>query len=272
MTSKECLSDLPAGPLLVLCGPEDPLTLVVAGAGKALASEVLDASGRAMPVLAPAVKRLLSSVDLSTRDLGGVACVRGPGSFTGLRSILAFGTGLALGAGIPLAGLDYLPVLARGASEVSVGISPGRVFAVTYSRKAQVYLQGFRTSAGGAVEPLFDPMVQGVGQAAEFLSRALDEGPIAVIGSGAVLFRQALRERLPEDVFPSSSYARPEPAALAAGAAELPASAWSAASPSPLYLRSSDAEENLAAIALARGLAPENADRRLRDLTSRLPG
>ncbi len=273
MTSKECLSDPSAGPVLVLCGPEDPLTLVVAVAGKALAFEVLDASGRAMPVLAPAVARLLASVGLSTGDLCGAACVRGPGSFTGLRSILALGTGLALGAGIPMAGLDYLPVLARGASGASgsSGASPGRVFAVTYSRSAQVYLQGFHATPGAAPEPLFPPMVQSVAQAAEFLARALDDGPILVVGSGAVIFRQALGERLPGEAFAADSFALPDPAALAACAAELPASAWSAASPSPLYLRSSDAEENLAAIASARGLSPEKADRKLRDLTSRLP-
>ncbi len=47
--------------------------------------------------------------------LKGIACVRGPGSFTGLRLVLSSVLGLHKAWGTPLAGIDYLPLLAQGA-------------------------------------------------------------------------------------------------------------------------------------------------------------
>lgn len=64
--------------------------------------------------LAPAIERLLASVDLGPADLQVVAAASGPGSYTGLRIGLALAKGLALAHKLDLLAVPTLDVLAAG--------------------------------------------------------------------------------------------------------------------------------------------------------------
>jgi tRNA threonylcarbamoyladenosine biosynthesis protein TsaB len=64
--------------------------------------------------LAPAASSLLVSAGISPRDLDRIAVVSGPGSFTGLRSSLAFARGLARAAGALLVPLPTFEVVSAG--------------------------------------------------------------------------------------------------------------------------------------------------------------
>lgn len=83
--------------------------------------------------LPPMVKEVLAEAGATPRDLSLVACGRGPGGFTGLRTGLALAKGLGMGAGIPTLGLGSLDVLAAGAilgpalagGAASGSVSPG---------------------------------------------------------------------------------------------------------------------------------------------------
>jgi tRNA threonylcarbamoyladenosine biosynthesis protein TsaB len=58
---------------------------------------------------------MLGSSGIGLRELGGVGVVSGPGSFTGVRTGLAMAKGLCVVAGLPLASVSRLEVLAQAA-------------------------------------------------------------------------------------------------------------------------------------------------------------
>lgn len=242
---------------LALCGVEARLTVALARDGGVLAALCLDAPGRLGEVLAPAVQRLLRLADLAPAGLSGVACVRGPGSFTGVRMTLAFALGLARAAGLPLAGLDYLPLLAAGCAP----LLDGTLAVLTRARRGQVYVQPFAAPGG---EPLAGPRAAAL-EALPGLLAGLP-APLRLAGGGAGGNRADLARLLPRATVLDSAWDHPLPAVLArlVWAAE-----YSTAPIEPLYLRASDAEDNLEAIAAAKGLDPAEARRRLDAATGR---
>ena len=80
-----------------------------------LASEDLP-RGSASAGIVSAVRRLLSQSGWALQDLDAVGVVRGPGSFTGIRAGLAVAKGFCIAAGLPLAAVSRLEVLADAAS------------------------------------------------------------------------------------------------------------------------------------------------------------
>ncbi|CAM2059620.1 tRNA threonylcarbamoyladenosine biosynthesis protein TsaB [Desulfovibrionales bacterium] len=245
--------------LLVLGGAEDCLQLLLgtvradeAGPTLLMAQEWV-VPGRAMGFLAPALEAAFRQLGLAVTDLSGIACVRGPGSFTSLRLVLATAMGLAWGAELPVAGLDYLPLLA---AEVGI-LMAGELWVLTHSRRGQVYGQNFRCMGDQAIpEPLGPAVVLSLKAAATCLNTATP--PSMVCGSGwrrnalaleAIGLPSTLRQ-LP------SLFDRPRPEILLAAAA---VANYSHTPIEPCYLRSSDAEEKLDIVARGRGLDPADA-------------
>ncbi len=258
MTSGACSFDPAGRPFLIVSGPEDPLSATLARGGEVLAHEAFGAFGRTMTTLSPAIEGMLAAEDLAPSDLGGVAMVRGPGSFTGLRVSMAVAVGLAIGAGLPMAGIDYLPLLARNAE--------GTVFVLTYSRKKQAYLQGFTVEPGRTPVPLAPPQALYLDAAVDQLASAVEGGPISILGSGLRRNLEAFAVLPPAAALLPENCDAPRPEHLLRAAQE---AGWCPSPPDPFYLRASDAEENLPGIAKARGLAPEEAEKTFRTLTGR---
>ncbi len=263
--------DVPkSGPVLVLCAVEERLAVVLAENGRVLQAELDQGQGLAMTFLAPAVGRVLDRAALTPQGLSGVACVRGPGSFTGIRVGLALCRGLCLGAGVPSWGLDYLPLVARGA--VLGDPAARRVAAVVHARKGLVYFQAFQVEGENAPAPLAAACVLAIREAADLvasLAAASGVGPLRVAGTGLRNNREVFATVLEPEVLLSADAAFPEPAALAL--ASTGASRDLPAPVEPLYLRTSDAEENLAAVAGERGLSTESARAALGVARSSLP-
>lgn len=249
-----------AAPQLVLNGSEQRLQLVLAEDGEVLAAEELAVGGSAMQHLAPALEGLLARLDIGPKQLTGIACLRGPGSFTGLRMVLAMALGLARAADLPLAGLPTLPLIAAG----PVGMLTGTLTVITHSRSHQVYLQAF-TAPGG--QPLDEPRPLPLEAAAEAITAL--PGPVFAVGSGLRNNAEFFARELPQLRALDPGFDHPLPHALARAAAD---AAYGPEAIEPLYLRASDAEDNLASIAENSGLSADEAHARLEAATSGLTG
>ncbi len=249
--------------LLALGAAEDRLQLV-AGSAPEGGEPVIEAcqewrtKGRILDCLAPALERMLQLLGGVGR-LAGVAVVRGPGSFSGIRIALATAAGLSAASGVPLAGLDYLPLLARSAPELREGV----LAVLTHARRGLVHLQTFALPGRAALGPL--QVVSAT--AAAGLLRALP-GPVHALGSG--LRRNAeflLGPDSPLLPLPPSSDAPTADALLAAAAA----AAYAPRPVEPLYVRDADAEENLAQLAPLRGLTAAEGRRLIVEARDSIP-
>jgi len=263
MTSADC-SHKPGGLTLALAGCEDRLQLVLGQPGPdgcvLLASREWTVPGQSVRFLIPGLEQTLRGFGAGMESVSRIACVRGPGSFTGLRLVLAAAEGLAAGHDLPLAGIDYLPLLADGPAPVAAGL----IHVVTYARRGLVYLQSFAARHRAPQGPV---RALAVADAAAHV--AAQGGPALLLGSG-------LRKNL--DTFTGLARSRPEttllPPRFDAPAPQTLLEAaclarFGQASIEPVYVRPSDAEDNLPHIARQRGLDPEEAQRRLIDLQRR---
>ncbi|OJW77959.1 tRNA (adenosine(37)-N6)-threonylcarbamoyltransferase complex dimerization subunit type 1 TsaB [Thiobacillus sp. 65-1402] len=109
--------------------------------GRVQARRVL-AEQRHSSLLLPMVDELLRESAMSLRQLDGIGYGAGPGSFTGLRIACAVTQGLALGAGLPVAGVSTLQSIAEQAGAE-------RVLTVLDARMAEVYWAAYQRDGAG---------------------------------------------------------------------------------------------------------------------------
>ena len=238
-----------ANPVLVLnCAEERAQVVLGSGQGLLFSEEIL-CPGQSIRHLPTAIERGLKVHGLSVKELTGIACVRGPGSFTGLRISHAAMFGLARPFGTPMAGLPYPEILAAQAAP----LVDGEIWVLTYARKAQVYVQGF---ADG--RPLTQIRPMSASEAHDLL--AARPGPLRLLGSG--LRKNPGLDGLPRTTTLPPEFDVPRPEALLRAALD---ATYRPTPPAPLYLRKSDAEDNLEAIASSRGIPAEQARRHIPD-------
>jgi tRNA threonylcarbamoyl adenosine modification protein YeaZ len=192
--------------LLALDTGSPQVSVALARDGEVVAARSVEQQRSSTRLLAM-VQEILDEAGVGVRDLGAVAVLRGPGSFTGLRIGLATALGLHQALEIPATALPTLPVLAASAEEKG-----GTVIAVVDALRgdwsAQAFLDG-RPSGEMALVP---------GAELPLLARG---GEAVVIGFGA--------SRLGElPGWPATLRLR-EPGPLAATAAKLaaaPGTVW----------------------------------------------
>jgi tRNA threonylcarbamoyl adenosine modification protein YeaZ len=235
-----------------LNGAESRLQLVLGQGDDILWAQDLQSRNRAVVTLPQTLDHCFELSGITPADLGGIACVRGPGTFTGLRVVISLAMGLGLGSNIPLAGLDYLPLLAGSPCLPQAG----EIWVCTFARRGMVYLQGFSPDRAplGPPEALMEPEAQARLQGR---SRSL-----CLVGTGLRLNPGHWQDKLPRAVLAHPMCDHPHPHVLLEQAQ---AATYAHEPIEPLYLRVSDAEANLAAIAAKRGLSLEEARKALED-------
>ncbi len=116
------------------------VSVAVGRGGEPLAERSIEMA-RSSARLLELVGEALAEIGAEPRDLGGVAALRGPGSFTGLRIGLATALGLHQALGIPATALPTLPVLALHAAR------EGEVVAVVDALRGEWSAQAFAAGA-----------------------------------------------------------------------------------------------------------------------------
>lgn len=268
--------------ILILNAAEGLLQLLIARketAGPAsglvlLCAQSWHAPSQGAELLALALQQALERLKLTPSDIGGIACVRGPGSFTGVRLVLATAAGLARATGARLAGLDYMRLLAANAQSLLHRClrSSHSIWVVTHARRQLVHMQGFACSEGlkelCAIQVCSPFEAVGIVKAAQ--EKAERAGTAILLGSGLCrnlpAFEEAFADEEAQPLLLPAAYSHPGCEALLLAASE---AEYLEEDISPLYVRPSDAEENLESIAASLGLDPHEAREKLERLTGR---
>jgi tRNA threonylcarbamoyladenosine biosynthesis protein TsaB len=158
-------------PLLALDTGSPLVSVALAREGVVIAARSVEQE-RSSTRLLEMVREVLEEAGIAVGDLGGIAALRGPGSFTGLRIGLATTLGLHQALGVPATAIPSLPVLAA-----SAGATDGVVIAVVDALRGDWSAQAF-TAAG---QPLGEmALVPG-----PELPRLARDGAAVVVGFGA---------------------------------------------------------------------------------------
>lgn len=98
---------------------------------------------KATEILAPALQEIFRNAQISASNLRRIGCFAGPGSFTGIRLVLATASAIRRCTQAKLASLDYLQALATSAIIRLNWLYPGRVCVITHARQELVHWQEF---------------------------------------------------------------------------------------------------------------------------------
>jgi tRNA threonylcarbamoyladenosine biosynthesis protein TsaB len=178
---------------------------------------------------------LLAVAGVPYGALALLAVNHGPGSFTGLRSAVAAGRGLALATGLPVLAIGSLEALAA-----AVPAGAGVLLAALDARRGQVYAQPFAPD----LTPLSPPRVVAPEAAvAEFRGH-----PLRLVGSGARLIAATLPADVEAMIEPAELDARAVAACAALRLAQGRRPTVGTAL-KPLYLRPPDARPQVPLVA-----------------------
>lgn len=256
---------------LILGVSEDYLHIVFAKNEQIYCSQDWRVNANGTELLVPILTETCKKLKLLPQQLSRIACISGPGSFTGLRLVLTTAAAIRRAFSIPIATLNYLQVLALGAWQALQPTSNtlySCLRVINNARKDLLYKQDFAlTNMLSSPIPLTEPQVISIEEAC-----ATTE-PTYFIGSGVkqyytFLYEQSLTN---PNIYLSRQKMTVFPHALLQLVLQLPDIEWKYKDPEPLYLRQCEAVENLSSIAIKQGKSPECSHAELGYLLTQQP-
>lgn len=265
---------------LAMNAAEGVLQITFADAdGKLIYGQWMEASSRGVEILTPSIAHALKLLERRPEDIRKIAAVSGPGSFTGLRLTATTASGLAKATGAKQASINYMSLLARQClSHVQASGEKVLLCCLTRARRDLVYAQCFVRAPDSSppFRPATDLAVLSIASkdaAWHILETAMENDATRVFlaGTGAQENRDALIPHLSVPEAPRITILNvlhPMSDTLMAAARE---ARYTHEDIAPLYVRASDAEENLPQIASRLGLNPSEAVEKLHALTHTKP-
>ena len=149
----------------------------------------VDAGLRHSELLMECADTLCNTAGIPPKDLDMIACMKGPGSFTGLRIGYSSAKGIAMALGIPLRAVPTMDCLAYPLS-----IWPGMVLPAIDAKRSCFFASLYRS--GKEIAACMDASPEAIAEkiAGSRLSR--DE-PVVLTGPGAALLFPALTAYIP---------------------------------------------------------------------------
>ncbi len=154
--------------------------------GRVLSEETVQNKNTHSANLMLLIEEVLRAAGTALAEVDGIACVVGPGSFTGVRIGAATAKGLAHGSGKPCIPVNALEALCRGA-----GAFPGVILPIQDARAGQVYGAAFR--GGSRLMPDSALALEDFLRAAE-TAAGDDPGPFLFTGDGVAVHEKRIRE------------------------------------------------------------------------------
>jgi tRNA threonylcarbamoyladenosine biosynthesis protein TsaB len=222
--------------ILAIDTADKALSVALAGETGVWYTEV-DAGSRHSELLMECVDGLCKSASLSPKDLSLVACMKGPGSFTGLRIGFSSAKGLALSLGIPLIAIPTLDCLAYPFS-----VWAGLVIPAMDAKKSCFFAALYR--GGEKLSDYIDAPPKTLAKMIETRRISCDE-QIILTGSGADILFSCLTEHISlEHTMVDPLFQRGKGRELLEIAKSIIINDNDDIDSGPVYLRKSDAELN----------------------------
>ena len=188
----------------------------------------------------PIIEGLFDLAHIQARDVGLIACVAGPGSFTGVRLGVCAAKGIALATGAKCARINALETLAAGCFGFDVVICP-----ILDARRGQVYGAAFRYARGDRPERIRDDAALAL---SDYLNALPDGEKCLFNGDGLAAHRASIEAQWGDRALFMPDALATIRASFACALAENAPDEWMEGDAlTPIYLRAPQAERERAA-------------------------